>query len=78
MGGNECSSMARLRVRVMYATILLALSLASGPTLSGQGKHEWRDYAGGPDSSRFVASTQITPSNVQQLQVAWNVPGRAH
>ncbi len=74
MGGNECSSMARLRVRVMYAIVLLALSLVSGLTLSGQGKHEWRDYAGGPDSSRFVASTQITPSNVQQLQVAWTYP----
>ena len=29
---------------------------------------------GRPDSSRFVASTQITKSNVQQLQVAWTYP----
>ena len=32
---------------------------------------EWRDYAGGPDSSRFVAATQITKGNVGRLQVAW-------
>ncbi len=35
---------------------------------------EWRDYAGGPDSSRFVAATQITKGNVGQLQVAWAYP----
>ena len=35
---------------------------------------EWRDYAGGPDSSRFVAATQITKANVGQLQVAWTYP----
>lgn len=33
---------------------------------------EWRDYAGGPDSSRFVAATQITKRNVGKLQVAWS------
>lgn len=32
---------------------------------------EWRDYAGGPDSSRFVAATQIGPGNVATLKVAW-------
>jgi len=35
---------------------------------------EWRDYAGGPDSSRFVAATQITKANVARLQVAWTYP----
>ena len=72
MGGNECSSMARLRVRVMCAIVLLALSFVSGLTLSGQGKREWRDYAGGPDSSRFVASTPINRSNVSSSKS----PGR--
>ena len=45
--------------------------------LSGQGRapREWRDYAGGPDSSRFVAATQITKANVGQLEVAWTYPG---
>jgi quinoprotein glucose dehydrogenase len=39
-----------------------------------QAPREWRDYAGGPDSSRFVAATQITKGNVRQLQVAWTYP----
>ena len=38
---------------------------------AGQAPREWRDYAGGPDSSRFVAATQITKGNVGGLQVAW-------
>ena len=44
--------------------------------LSGQGRspREWRDYAGGPDSSRFVGATQITKANVGRLQVAWTYP----
>src|SRR5262245_20193475 len=35
---------------------------------------EWRDYAGGPDSSRFVDATEITKGNVGRLQVAWTYP----
>jgi glucose dehydrogenase len=34
----------------------------------------WKDYAGGPDSSKFVALDQITRTNVAQLQVAWTYP----
>ena len=54
----------------VQAAVLVALAGVTGLSLSGQGR-EWRDYAGGPDSSRFVAATQITKSNVSQLQVAW-------
>lgn len=41
--------------------------------LSGQAQtgREWRDYAGGPDSSRFVAASQINKTNVGRLEVAW-------
>ena len=34
----------------------------------------WRDYGGGPDSSKYMALTQITKANVSQLQVAWTYP----
>jgi glucose dehydrogenase len=34
----------------------------------------WKDYAGGPDSSKYVAFDQIDKSNVHQLQVAWTYP----
>jgi quinoprotein glucose dehydrogenase len=47
------------------STAILALA-AQAPQ-----PREWRDYAGGPDSSKFVASTHITKDNVARLQVAW-------
>ncbi len=53
--------------------VTLALAGAAGLTVSGQGR-EWRDYAGGPDSSRFVAATGFTKDNVKQLEVAWTFP----
>jgi quinoprotein glucose dehydrogenase len=52
--------------------VVLALSGDTGRTLQSQ--REWRDYAGGPDSSRFVAAKQINKSNVRQLAVAWTYP----
>ena len=47
----------------------LMLAVALGATLSAQ--REWRDYAGGPDSSRYVAATQITKANVSGLKEVW-------
>src|SRR6476620_1890008 len=57
-------------IAVAISAIALSSTLAARP----DGQREWRDYAGGPDSSRFVAAKQITSSNVNQLQVAWNYP----
>src|SRR5687767_3152 len=62
---------ARLRA-VSSLTVLAAF--AAGFTIAAQSPREWRDYAGGPDSSRFVAATQITKANVGQLEVAWTYP----
>jgi len=45
-----------------------------GQSDEGKAPREWRDYAGGPDSSRFVAAAQINPSNVGRLDVAWTYP----
>jgi len=53
------------------------LALATAVTIVTVGAlqtREWRDYAGGPDSSKFVALTQITKENVTRLQVAWTYP----
>ena len=55
-------------------SLTIALAGLTGPSVSGQAPREWRDYAGGPDSSRFVSATAITKSNVGQLQVAWTYP----
>jgi glucose dehydrogenase len=35
---------------------------------------EWRDFGGSPDSSRFVAATQIDKANVGRMEVAWTYP----
>lgn len=48
-----------------------AFVAVAGAALAAQGPREWRDYAGGPDSSRYVAATQINKANVTQLSVAW-------
>jgi quinoprotein glucose dehydrogenase len=61
----------------LISAVSIAIALVSGLSVSSQTRNaqrEWRDYAGGPDSSRFVAATQITRSNVNQLQVAWTYP----
>ena len=64
---------------VSLGTAALALALgwvgAPGaqrgqPTADDQHK-TWKDYAGGADSSKFVALDQITKANVGQLTVAW-------
>jgi glucose dehydrogenase len=68
---TENGSMSRRTVGAILTAVLLGLTASS---LSGQAPREWRDYAGGPDSSRFVAATQITRSNVHRLQVAWTFP----
>src|SRR3982751_5974836 len=58
----------------MMAVVIAAIALSATRPASPDGQREWRDYAGGPDSSRFVAATQITAANVNQLQVAWAYP----
>ena len=59
---------------VTAAVVLVVLAGATGGVVARSGQREWRDYAGGPDSSRFVAATQITRANVHRLEVAWTYP----
>jgi quinoprotein glucose dehydrogenase len=59
---------------VVAAGVILPLAGATGPSATARDQREWRDYAGGPDSSRFVAATEISRSNVNRLQVAWTYP----
>jgi quinate dehydrogenase (quinone) len=60
---------------LLAAVAVSAATLASLP-LSSQSRPpaEWRDYAGGPASSRFIVATQLTRDNVSRLQVAWSFP----
>jgi glucose dehydrogenase len=59
---------------VFAAVVIVTVSGATRPASESREQREWRDYAGGPDSSRFVAATDITKSNVNELQVAWTYP----
>jgi quinoprotein glucose dehydrogenase len=52
---------------VVVAIVTSGLGAARTP-------RDWRDYAGGPDSSRFVDATEITKDNVAKLRVAWTYP----
>ena len=56
------------------AGVAIVFAAAGVLTISGQAPRDWRDYAGGPDSSRFVTATQITKANVGRLEVAWTYP----
>jgi glucose dehydrogenase len=53
---------------------VVIITLVASVTGAAQSPRDWRDYAGGPDSSRFVAATQVSKQNVAQLQVAWTYP----
>ena len=47
---------------------------ASRRSTVAKASSQWEDYGGGPDSSKFVDLTQITPKNVAGLTVAWSYP----
>jgi glucose dehydrogenase len=63
-------------VAVACVAVAVGVSACASPEQEVQAPapREWRDYAGGPESSRFVAATQIDKSNVGQLNVAWTYP----
>jgi len=62
----------RLRLACRAALFIAVLSLS----ISGQTPQpkEWRDYAGSPEGTRYVALNQIARSNVDKLDVAWTYP----
>ncbi len=63
------------KIKLAVFGVLSMVAVVGGSFLLAQsGGREWRDYAGGPDSSRFVAAKQITKANVNRLQVAWSYP----
>jgi glucose dehydrogenase len=51
--------------------LALSAAILAVAAVEGQDLREWRDYAGGPASSRFVAAAEITKDNVSRLQPAW-------
>jgi quinoprotein glucose dehydrogenase len=73
LGGKATRAVLSLPGRQKTALACFAIGLAG--LASGQQNHKaWSNYAGGPDSSHFVALDRINKSNVSQLQVAWTYP----
>ncbi len=66
--------MMALPLRVNYALLCLAITVAGQAAHADQDYKTWKDYGGGPDSSHFVDLTQIDKSNVSRLEVAWFYP----
>ncbi len=65
--------MKRILIPIIFA-ILIALGLfiwyAASEKSFGSGS-DWYEYQGGPERNQYSNLTQITPSNVDQLEVAW-------
>jgi quinoprotein glucose dehydrogenase len=53
--------------------ILIALSayISCQTGSHGDDHTTWSQYGGGPDQSKYFSGSEITPQNVNQLQVAW-------
>jgi quinoprotein glucose dehydrogenase len=64
-----------LRTCALLALTGLAIaSVADGIHSQSPKSAGWTDYGGGPDSSKYVDLTQITPANVGTLVPAWTYP----
>ena len=59
--------MKNIARRMLATAFCAAIAL---PLVYGQNE-SWTDYGGGPDSSHYIRSKQITKANVGQLDVAW-------
>ena len=62
--------------RILLAGMAAAAVLGCAVTavFSAAADRWWSDYAGGPASSRYFPSKQITRANVATLQAAWTYP----
>src|SRR5690349_9843282 len=66
--------------RSLLATLVVSLALvqpAGGQReQNARPRGAWMQYGASADSSRYVALSQITKTNVTQLEVAWTYPTR--
>ncbi|RVU03048.1 c-type cytochrome [Mucilaginibacter limnophilus] len=61
-------------MRKIYTIGILALSVLAAACNSDKpsfGSKQWAEYLGGPERNHYSTLEQINPSNVKQLQVAW-------
>ena len=62
--------------RSMAATAVALITVACAIAVGRSAADDkwWRDYAGGPDNSRYFPSKNINKGNVDTLAVAWTYP----
>src|SRR6201994_1977228 len=58
--------------RIKASAFLLSAVVSTQVVSAQQGRRQWLDYAGGPDSSHYVSLTAINKKNRSQFQVVWN------
>jgi quinoprotein glucose dehydrogenase len=58
-------------IKNLFVPLVLLIAVACGTKESLEGPHEWRSYLGGDDRNHYSGLTEINPSNVDQLKVAW-------
>src|SRR6188474_2325866 len=76
------NSLKKFRLFTVLPALILVCCIGCGiafwkngeAPLAEQQHKEWKDYGGGPDHSKYVDFTQITKSNINQLEVAFTYP----
>ncbi|MEX0928870.1 MAG: hypothetical protein WDZ53_05645, partial [Balneolales bacterium] len=58
-------------VFIMLFTGFLLWNSRADTTLLTDRQTEWHEYLGGPERNQYSELTQINPTNVNQLEVAW-------
>ena len=66
----------RLRGSMQMTGLVCGVLFAAGLASANAQKSNtgWTDYLGGPDSSHYSPLKQITPQNVDKLDIAWSYP----
>ncbi len=59
------------RLRPLFPGVIATI-LCTGTAVAQQPQGNWSDYLGGPASSHYSPLKQLTPSNVNKLDVAWS------
>ncbi len=66
--------MGSLRLGPVCPAVLLVAAASFSAFAQTPNEKDWRDYAGSPEGTRYVALNQINKSNLDKLGVAWVYP----